>query len=161
MNFPTYNGMQNPGIYPQPQPVPNYAPNPTPSPLMNQNMAQSPFNWVQGEAGAKAYPVAPNAVVELWDSESDTIYIKSADRTGMPSIKVLDYRVRNEAHNGSNSVLNTSSEEIITRKDLEELRGEIETLKGQIAKMKPCKCSNESHKRENNLVKGGNGGNKR
>lgn len=56
--------------------------------------------WVSGEAGAKAYLVAPNTTVQLWDSEADVIYVKSADASGMPSIKVLDYTVRNnQPHN--------------------------------------------------------------
>lgn len=50
--------------------------------------------WVQGEAGAKSYLVAPNNTVQLWDSEAQTIYLKSADASGMPSIKVLDYTIR-------------------------------------------------------------------
>ena len=50
--------------------------------------------WVQGEAGAKSYLVAPNTTVQLWDSEAQTIYLKSADASGMPSIKVLDYTIR-------------------------------------------------------------------
>ena len=51
--------------------------------------------WVQGEAGAKSYLVAPNTTVQLWDSESQTIYLKSADASGMPTIKILDYTIRN------------------------------------------------------------------
>lgn len=163
MNYPGFNTMGTSNIYPQSGQNTNVYPQALTTPIP-QSVSITPFNWVQGEAGAKAYPVAPNTTVELWDSESDTIYIKSADRTGMPSIKVLDYRVRNEAHNGSNSVLNTSSEEIITREDLEELRGEIETIKGKIENMKPCDCGNKSHelgrksheRATNNLVKGGN-----
>ena len=50
--------------------------------------------WVQGEAGAKSYLVAPNTTVQLWDSENQSIYLKSADASGMPSIKVLDYTIR-------------------------------------------------------------------
>lgn len=50
--------------------------------------------WVQGEAGAKSYLVAPNSTVTLWDTESQTIYIKSADASGMPTMKVLDYTLR-------------------------------------------------------------------
>lgn len=50
--------------------------------------------WVSGEAGAKAYLVAPNSSVQLWDSESQTIYLKSADASGMPSMRVLDYTFR-------------------------------------------------------------------
>lgn len=50
--------------------------------------------WVSGEAGAKAYLVAPNNTVQLWDSESQTIYLKSADASGMPTMRVLDYTFR-------------------------------------------------------------------
>ena len=50
--------------------------------------------WVQGEAGAKSYLVAPNTTVQLWDSEDQVIYLKSADASGMPSMKVLDYKIR-------------------------------------------------------------------
>lgn len=56
--------------------------------------AQNPIIWVQGEAGAKSYMVAPNQTVQLWDSEAQVIYLKSADASGMPSIKTLDYTIR-------------------------------------------------------------------
>ena len=59
-----------------------------------QNQPQNGLNWVQGEAGAKAFPVAPNTTVDLWDSEAQVIYLKSADASGMPSMKVLDYTIR-------------------------------------------------------------------
>ena len=63
---------------------------------MQNNNSQS-LIWVQGEAGAKSYLVAPNSVVPLWDSEAQTIYIKSADASGMPSMKIIDYTVRDVA----------------------------------------------------------------
>ena len=50
--------------------------------------------WVQGEAGAKSYLVAPNTTVQLWDSEDQVIYLKSADVSGMPSMRILDYKER-------------------------------------------------------------------
>ena len=56
--------------------------------------------WVQGEAGAKSYLVAPNNTVVLFDSESQTIFLKSADASGMPTMKVLDYTVRETAKTG-------------------------------------------------------------
>lgn len=65
----------------------------TPAPQQNQ----SNLIWVSGEAGAKAYLVAPNTTVQLWDSEAPTIYLKSADTSGMPSIKILDYTIREQA----------------------------------------------------------------
>lgn len=71
----------------------NYQP-PMQTPSQGQNGG---IIWVSGEAGAKAYLVAPNNTVQLWDSEAQTIYLKSADASGMPTMKVLDYTIRNSA----------------------------------------------------------------
>lgn len=35
--------------------------------------------WVQGENGANNYNLAPNSLMPLWDSERQTIYLKSTD----------------------------------------------------------------------------------
>ena len=66
-----------------------------------QNQPQNSLIWVQGEAGAKAYPVAPNTTVQLWDSENQIVYLKSADASGMPSMKILDYTIRDNATNSN------------------------------------------------------------
>lgn len=51
--------------------------------------------WVQGEAGAKSYLVAPNQSVMLMDSEKSCFYIKSADASGMPlPLRTFDYSER-------------------------------------------------------------------
>lgn len=51
--------------------------------------------WVQGEAGAKSWAVAPGKSVMLMDSESNTFYIKSSDDSGMPMpLRVFDYKER-------------------------------------------------------------------
>jgi hypothetical protein len=78
-------GYQPQQLYYQPnyQPVQN-AP-------QNQNTG---IIWVSGEAGARGYPVAPNTTIQLWDSDENVIYIKSADASGMPSMKILDYVIR-------------------------------------------------------------------
>lgn len=39
---------------------------------------------------AMAYLVAPNSAVALWDSNAPAIYLKQADASGKPSIKVYD-----------------------------------------------------------------------
>ena len=95
--------------------------------------ANSPNNnnngiiWVQGEAGAKSYLVAPNSTVQLWDSEAQTIYLKSADTSGMPSMKILDYTIR--AQEGSQKPLqgteSVAGVEYATKDDLRALKGEI------------------------------------
>jgi len=64
-----------------------------------QQAQQNGIIWVSGEAGAKAYMVAPNNTIQLWDSESQTIYLKSADASGMPSMKILDYTIRDSVKN--------------------------------------------------------------
>jgi hypothetical protein len=60
-----------------------------------QGSPQSPIIWVSGETGAKAYMLAPNTTLPLWDSENQVIYLKSTDASGMPSMKILDYTIRN------------------------------------------------------------------
>ena len=93
-------------------------------PLSGQNQAvNSSIIWVSGEAGAKSYLVAPNSTVTLWDSESKTIYVKSADASGMPSMKVFEYKER---------VTEPSNGDSVTRKDIESINERIEKLKSQI-----------------------------
>lgn len=51
--------------------------------------------WVQGEAGAKSYLMAPNTTALLMDSERDVFYIKTSDASGMPRpLRVFDYKER-------------------------------------------------------------------
>ena len=47
--------------------------------------------WVQGEAAARSYLVAPSTTVLLMDSESQRFYLKSADTAGMPSLRIFEY----------------------------------------------------------------------
>lgn len=78
--------------------------------------------WVQGEAGAKAYLVAPGNTVQLWDSENPVIYLKSADMSGMPSMRVLDYTERNAVqpqHQPTTPQIDMS--QFITRDELEDI----------------------------------------
>lgn len=82
------NYQQQPIVQPQIQ-QPQIAQ--TQAPQTSQN---SPMIWVQGETGAKSYLLAPNTTLPLWDSENQTIYLKSADASGMPSMKILDYTIR-------------------------------------------------------------------
>jgi hypothetical protein len=50
---------------------------------------------VQGEVGAKSYPVAPGHSVLLMDSENSVFYIKTLDASGMPlPLRTFDYSER-------------------------------------------------------------------
>lgn len=97
-----------------------------------QQQMNSGIIWVQGEAGAKSYLVAPNTTVQLWDSEAQTIYLKSADASGMPSIKVIDYTIR-ESRNSPTSNFSQQGD-YVTKQELEALRSEIKRLKERIEK---------------------------
>ena len=52
---------------------------------------QNTVNWVQGEAAARSYPVAPNSSVFLMDYDGDKFYIKSADMSGMPTFRAFAF----------------------------------------------------------------------
>ena len=66
--------------------------------MMIQNPAPAPqtgINWVQGEAGAKAFLVGAGQSVLLMDSEAQCFYIKSTDASGMPMpLRTFDYKER-------------------------------------------------------------------
>ena len=47
-------------------------------------MPQTVMNWVQGIAGAKAFPVNAGESMPLFDSEGNYFYIKQVDKSGMP-----------------------------------------------------------------------------
>lgn len=88
--------------------------------------------WVQGEAGAKSYLVAPNSSVDMWDSEAQTIYVKSTDATGMPTMQVLDYTIR--GGKPEKEPVEASETKYASIDDLNELRAEIGQIKEQLNK---------------------------
>jgi hypothetical protein len=120
---------QNPGIS---QPMPSQA-QPTNSLI-----------WVQGEAGAKSYLVAPNATVMLMDSEGDRFYLKSADASGMPlPLRVFEYK---EVGNAPRSDFNAAANDFSSFGDKFVTREEFEQLKASIAPQ------NATNKTKNNLT---------
>lgn len=95
---------------------------------VGQSNTQSSLIWVQGEGAAKSYPVAPNTSVPLWDSEANVVYIKSADASGMPSIKILDYTVRDNAPRTAEIQPQSN---FVTRNELADVQKEIDALKAK------------------------------
>lgn len=55
---------------------------------------QNGVTWVQGIEGAKAHPISAGQSALLMDSEGDCFYLKSADQSGMPTLRVFDYKER-------------------------------------------------------------------
>lgn len=92
------------------------------------NQQNSFVQWVQGENAAKSFPVAPNTSVPLFDSEANVIYIKSADASGMPSIKILDYTVRD---NTPRTAEIKPQADFVTHNELADIQKEIDALKAK------------------------------
>ena len=112
--YPT--GYQNPYLVQQPQ----YQ--------QPQQQTSAGLIWVQGEAAAKSYLVAPNASVALWDSEKQSVYIKSTDASGMPSMKILDYTIRDNTQ--TPQVVNTVN--YATKDEIKSLNDQIAALRAEI-----------------------------
>ena len=124
--------------YPQQYPQQYQQPIPTPQQQIQQQqpVQQGSLIWVSGEAGAKAYLVAPNTTVQLWDSEANCVYLKSADATGMPSMKILDYTIRNAQNDVKKTPLENETKEYATKDDMAALKAElmrkIDDIKGDL-----------------------------
>lgn len=110
---------------------------------------QSNRVWVQGEAGAKSFLVAPNSEVELWDSERQSIYIKTADMNGIPSTVTLDYVIRDN-NNKTNKSFNQSdnTENFATKDDIAVLQGKMEEIKQMIDNIVTSKVQTKKKKEE-------------
>lgn len=104
---------------------------------IQQTISNTPINstnnssgivWVQGEAGAKAYPVAPGNSVLLMDSEAECFYIKSTDSSGVPMpLRAFTYTEIVQSNEVKEPSIDTS--QFVTRGELDELRHMIDELK--------------------------------
>lgn len=100
MAYPYYQPYQ---YYPQPVPDQlaqlrqnQFQPMQQPQQFQPQQNSPAPsIVWVQSEQEALNYLVAPNSAVTLWDSNSPVVYLKQADASGKPSMKVYDLVERN------------------------------------------------------------------
>lgn len=126
--FSPYQGLINPQyqsqIYQPPQPRSNRI-------------------WAQGEAGAKAYLVAPNTSVDIWDSETQTIYVKSADASGMPTMQIIDYTVR--GGNPQNEPPKEETQAFVKVEDFNALKKEFNDLRELL---KPQKRATKTAEKE-------------
>lgn len=85
-----------------------------------QQPVQQGMIWVQGESAGKSYLVAPGNTVPLWDSERQTIYLKSVDASGIPTMRILDYKERTQPM--------PQNVEYVTRDELDALAKKVEAL---------------------------------
>lgn len=124
----------NYNYFPGTHQVPAYYPSQVNNSFPYQQQAQqgNGIIWVQGEVAAKSYLVAPGNTVALFDNEAQTIYIKSADAAGMPTMKILDYKVRNEASPAGQIEAHS---EFATKEDISLIKDEINALRAKFGEM--------------------------
>ena len=114
---------------------------PMPQQMQPAQTAQQPTNdflWVLGQTEAEGYPVAPNNTVTLWDKNLPTIYIKSVNEQGVPSMRVLDF-VERTATNPTSPVgtVFNSPNNFATLEQFNALKGDVEALRGKLDELKP------------------------
>lgn len=117
-----------------------------------QTQPTNDFLWVLNENEATSYPVAPNNTVTLWDKNLPTIYIKSVNAQGVPSMRVLDFVERTSvtptppagtAFNSPNNFVTIDSFNAL-KGDVEALRGKLEELNAKpAAKSKKTEVEND------------------
>lgn len=123
-----------------------------PAPQYSQPQYQQQVNptmiWVDGEAAARAYQIPPThpigQPIALWDNNDMVIYLKSIDSFGRPApLKKIRYTVEAEQQsqqmsalpggngNSGNDGFSGSTENYVTKDDLESLKNEIRTMMQQ------------------------------
>lgn len=127
---------------------------------MPQPMQQAPiqgqpsndFLWVLNENEATSYPVAPNNTVTLWDKNLPTIYIKSVNSQGVPSMRILDFTERTVTASTMPATPHFNcNDNFVTIDSFNALKGDVEALRGKLEELnaKPVQKSKnaevESH----------------
>lgn len=132
MAFTPY-GYQN-TYYPQPMPDNLMQMRQQQMPMMQtpqapQNpIAQGGVQWVSGEQEARNWMIAPNAAVALWDSTAPTVYLKQADASGRPMLKIYDLVERAET---PRTAPQEKGVEFVTRKEFDALAALVGEIKGK------------------------------
>lgn len=124
---------QNP-YYPQPMPDnlmqmrQQQMMQPAPPPVPQNPVVTGGVQWVSSEQEARGYLIAPNSAVALWDSTAPTVYLKQADASGKPTLKIYDLVERTEtASNASQK----PGVEFVTREEFDRLAALVGEIKGK------------------------------
>ena len=108
--------------------------------------------WVLGQTEAESYLVAPNNSVTLWDKNKDTVYIKSVNAQGVPSMRILDYTERNTEKSSETPQKHVCkcSDKFATIDTVNALQGKIDALESKLEELK----SKQKAKTAKNAVEG-------
>lgn len=124
---------QNP-YYPQPMPDnlmqmrQQQMMQPAPSSVPQNPVATGGVQWVSSEQEARGYLIAPNSAVALWDSTAPTVYLKQADASGKPTLKIYDLVERAET---PRTAPQGKGVEFVTREEFDRLAALVGEIKGK------------------------------
>ena len=124
---------QNP-YYPQPMPDnlmqmrQQQMMQPAPPPVPQNPVATGGVQWVSSEQEARGYLIAPNSAVALWDSTAPTVYLKQADASGKPTLKIYDLVERAETPRTASQ---EKGVEFVTREEFDRLAALVGEIKGK------------------------------
>lgn len=124
---------QNP-YYPQPMPDnlmqmrQQQMMQPAPPPVPQNPVATGGVQWVSSEQEARGYLIAPNSAVALWDSTAPTVYLKQADASGKPTLKIYDLVERAETPRAAPQ---EKGVEFVTREEFDRLAALVGEIKGK------------------------------
>ena len=145
MAYPFYQSpyQQFGGYYPQgyqpvaqPQMVQPQQMQPTQMPVANQAPSTSGIIWVSGAQEAQMYPVAPNNAVALWENSGKLIYLKQADATGKPTMRIYELVERSEASATAPGATDEKTPDYASREDVAALAGAVKGILGDIDQLK-------------------------
>lgn len=94
-------------------------------PPQQQQMVGQSIIWVQNEQEAYNYLVAPNSAAALWDSNSPVVYLKQADASGKPAMKIYDLVERTAQRP---QAAPQPAAEYVTRQEFAALQARIDAL---------------------------------
>lgn len=156
MAYPYYAPFYRPTYYEQgqnqniaqfnqqyPQPIPQQM-----QPIQTAQQPTNDFLWVLNENEATSYPVAPNNTVTLWDKNLPTIYVKSVNAQGVPSMRVLDFVERSSvSHSQPAGAVFNSPNNFVTVDSFNALEAKLQALEGKVDELKP-KANTKAKKME-------------
>lgn len=126
-----YPNYQSYGNYPYLPQLPQYT---SPAPTQPTTQISTGILWVGSEQEAQNYPVAPNNAVALWDSTTPVIYLKQADASGRPNIKVYDLKERVDP--SVEIQKQTVNANYADKSELETLKTELKNIKKELTALK-------------------------
>jgi len=101
-----------------------------------QFSSPSSIVWVRNQNEAMLYPVAPNNAVALWDENIPAVYLKQADASGKPTMKIYDLVERAETPPAASSDGADNKTEYALKSDLSAVAGVVKSFGDTVASMK-------------------------